>query len=681
MPLRLFLAAVAAGAVVAAGAAATSCGPSSPTVAPRPPVVDPGAGAHYDAELLRTLMVLATRREPTAKEVEATGRELASGRLTIERYVDSLVASPEFSDNVAPLVILRHLLNEDALSAPSEFVLERTTGPDPVYYFGKPCKPGEAVLVRPWWDLDHEVKICSASYRPAQWVAQRPKGEPMMDCLSVLPAYLPADGGNVCGCGPNLIRCFESKAQRLQVVDSLRDELRGTVAWVSAHDLPAERIFTSNESWRDRNAEFVRIVNGIVLRRDANPEQELRELASWPTKGRWAPRADLAPGQHAGVLTTPMILYNLPDRRQRMSIIYDPLWCVQADSIGASPESIISIKSGNLQFDGAGWHELAGRPVCTNCHARLDYGMQFFWGNPNGYLQEYFVPDLQLKGRGPLYVDNIDDPRGEADLNPQGFAQLAVAQPEFRSCMARDFAAYVLGNTVTHEQLAAIEAVAKPNATPVRALMRTSLLTLVNTWSARRVEPAATAAATSPAADIAITPSLAKELGAHCLDCHDDDADAKKTGVAFSKSTLPRETIVTMLADVASGRMPKNRPLAAVDRRRFLEAFVAATWSGDDAATARSYYVDRMEALPAYRPEVVLDLVAAKSRSRGTLPWRMLEAFVRPELQQVTPGLVATGSLAAIEGCRAAGRNKSHDDLARCLSESIGIKMYAIDPR
>ncbi|TMQ16992.1 MAG: hypothetical protein E6J90_23010 [Deltaproteobacteria bacterium] len=621
--------------------------------------------------------MLATRREPTTAELDATRRDLGAGRLTIERHIDALIAAPEFAERVAPLVILRHLLAEEALAAPSAAVLQQTAGPDPIYYLGdKPCAPAEAVRVRPWWDLDHEVKICRASYRPQQWMAERPRGEAPMDCLSELAPFQP-DGGHPCGCGPNLIRCFESRAHSDRVVDSLHDELRGTVAWIAAHDLPAEQIFTANESWRDRNAELVRRVNLIELRREAHPEKLLRPLAAWPAAGQWAARDDLAPGQHAGVLTSPLLLYNLPDRRQRMSILYDPLWCIQPDSIGARPETVIAIRSGNLQFDGAGWRDLAARPLCTSCHARLDYGMQFFWGYPNGNLQAFFVPGAQLAGRGPLYVRDIDDPRGEAELNPQGFARLAVAQPEFRRCMARDFAAYVLGNELTGEQLDAIEAVARPGATSVRGLMRASLFALVDAWRTRPAEPPAPPSPAAPAADIAISPALRRQLEAHCLDCHDADP----ARVDLSRPALPRDTMVDMLADVGYGRMPANRPLSPADRRGFLELFVAAAWSGSDAETARAYYVGRMAALPAYRPEVVLDLVARRAGAHGASPWRMLEPFVRSDLQQVTPGMIGAAAAAAIEACHGAGRAATPDELARCLDAALGVDALAIDPR
>jgi hypothetical protein len=370
------------------------------------------------------------------------------------------------------------------------------------------------------------------------------------------------------------------------------------------------------------------------------------------------------------------MLFNLPDRRQRMSIIYDPLWCAEPDSVGATPQSLISITNSNLQLDNAGWHELAARPLCTNCHARLDYGVQFFLGYPNGNLQAFFVPAAQQKGRGPLYVRDIDDLRGEAELNPRGFAELAVAQPEFRACMARDFAAYALGNRMTREQLAAVEAETRPNATSARALMQRALLEVVSSWSGRPqgASAAPPLAPAEPGRDVAIAPALTRRLDAHCLDCHGADSGR----LDLSRPALPRATVIAMLADVAFGRMPKDAALPPAERRSFVEAFISVMWSGADADVARSYFADGMVAFPAYRPEVVLDLVHAGGAAASR--WRMLEAFVRSDLQQVTPGLIAISSVAAIEGCRASQQGKPQAEIDRCIATAIRIANLASKP-
>jgi hypothetical protein len=136
--------------------------------------------------------------------------------------------------------------------------------------------------------------------------------------------------------------------------------------------------------------------------------------------------------------------------------------------------------------------------------------------------------------------------------------------------------------------------------------------------------------------------------------------------------------VIAMLADVAFGRMPKNAALPPAERRSFVESFVPAVWSGADADAARSYFADGMVALPAYRPEVVFDLVHA--RGTAAPPWRMLEAFVRSDLQQVTPGLTAISSVAAIEACHASEQGKPQVEIDRCIVNAIRLTNLASNP-
>jgi hypothetical protein len=650
-------------ASIALAALVAACRPS--TTAERPAI---------DPAMVKVMTVLATGRSPAPAEVARLVGELEKGSLTVAGYIERLITSDEFASAIAPLVILRALLSQDPFAAPARYVLKQTAGPDPIYYLYEPCSAAESERVHPWWNLDGEVRICRDSHRPAQWTAERPKGEAEMTCLSQLAPFQ-VDGGARCGCGPALLRCFESAAHQHTFRASLRDELRRSVEHAVARDLPAERIFTSNETFRDRNAEFVRVSQILELRREAHPEQAVRALARWPAEGTWAPREDLAPGQNAGILTAPHLVFFLPDRRQRMVAMYDVLWCIDADSVGATPEGLLSITGADLQIKNDGWRELAARPLCTNCHARLDYGLQFFHGYPNAGLQSFFVPALQHSGRGPLYARDIGDPRGEADLNPRGFAEMAVAQPEFRRCMARDVAEYVLGNRVTAEQIERVESVARPQHTSLRALMRAALAELARGWSAQPRLAASPAEARPPRASIQVTAELRRHLDDRCLACHDGDPSRPD----LSGAELPRRSVVAALEEVASGRMPQGSSLAPAERAALLEAFIAAVWSGPDADAARTYFVDRMRALPAYRPEVILDLVHASAGRRGPAGWRMMENVARPNLMAVTPGMSAIAGLAAIEACREAHQARAERD--RCIDEALRLDNLTSRPR
>ena len=644
-----------------------ACG-ARPVTPPRP------AQGDVDPALLRSLAMLASGREPAPAEVADAERRVAAGQLSIAQYVDALVGRESFAREVAPLAVLRHLISQNSLNTPMPYVLQHTATEPAVYYLDDPCPADQAVRVHPWWKLDDEILVCPGAYHPEVWSTRTPKGQELA-CLSGVTGNLPHNGG--CGCGPNLFRCYHSGEQRAAAAESIRRELSRSVAYVAEHDLPATTVFTSNETFRDRNAEQVRRAGIIEQRRDLHPEALLRELAAWPADGAWAPREEQAHGHQAGILTSPQITFNMPDRRQRMAVIYDVVWCVEADSVGATPETLLAIQGGDLELKSAGWQELAARPICTNCHARLDYGMQFFYGYPHGSFQPFFIPELQQRGRGRLYARNIDDPRGDGELNPHGFAELALAQPEYKHCMARDFAEYALGNLVSPGQISEVEAQIRP-ATTLRDLMRASLLALVRAWPDRTRLPAPqTPPAAPPAPDgVAVTPALNKLLDDHCLDCH--TADPKHPEVPdLQTPRLSRSMVARMLQETAFGRMPKDHPLDAAVRERFVDAFVAATWTGASSAAARAFYLGRMTGVANLRPEVIFSLIHQRTGAQHAPVWRMMENGVRSDHQQLTPGLIGIAGLAAIEQCRDAYAARA--DIDRCISDAVRLQDMAID--
>src|SRR5262249_4533383 len=103
-----------------------------------------------------------------------------------------------------------------------------------------------------------------------------------------------------------------------------------------------------------------------------------------------------------------------------------------------------------------------------------------------------------------------------------------------------------------------------------------------------------------------------------------------------------------------------------------------AVWSGADADAARGFFAGGMVALPAYRPEVVLDLVHASGSAAQ--PWRMLEAFVRSDLQQVSPGLATISSVAAIQACDRSEKGKPQPEIDRCIMNAIRLVNMASNP-
>lgn len=641
----------------------------------RSPAVAASPAVHTDPELLRTLAILATRKLSAPRQLDDARARLDAGQLTMPAYIDSLLTQPEFSRDVVPIITFRGLLTMGNQIA--GYVLEHTEQSPPVYYMHKPCKPGKAVTVRPWWDLEHPVKICPDSYKPDKWTADRAGSALELPCKSGMAE----DRG--CGCGPNLIRCFPSKDRYRQLQSSMRDEVRQTAAYVAGQRMPLDALFVTNETWRDRDVELFQQLQTIEERKIRNPEPILREAWSWPAEGKWAPREDLAPGQNAGLLTAAQIINFFPDRRQRMTTIYDVMYCDEPDSAGATPELVSKIAGGSqgsasFQISQDHWKELAGRPICTNCHARLDYGLQFFHGFDNVEVRGYFSPALQYTTRGPLYVRNIDDPRGEGPLTPQGFAHLTIAQPEHARCFARDFAEYVLAGRATANHVDRLAARFKPGQTTAQELMRAALLELVDQWP--KLDPGAPARRAPGGAagdgDVAVPAAVRTQLDLRCADCHDGTSPDVPD---FSTPVLARATALHMLDAVAFGVMPKGGALVDADRAAVIEPLIDSLWSGPDAAAARGYYLDRMRALPAYRPEVIFSLVHQRAGATAPIDWRAMELSTRPSAEQASPGLVTEVALDAIEACRQRGGSRS--ELDACIANALRVEDIAVDHR
>ena len=310
------------------------------------------------------------------------------------------------------------------------------------YFLYEPCKPEETEMVSPWWAPEEPIRVCKDTHQPARWnLPGSAKGKKLeTGCNTyVVDSLEPA---KYCGCGPNLMRCSRDRSHFDEINDSLREEIAASTAYVVANDLPIETLFTAKETFRDRNAEFVYRHWKAEEKKTA---PDLVGLQSWPAEGRWAAREESLPGMHAGVLTAPHLIFQNGDHRQRQRVFYRVLWCSEAGSFGATAEDVFGLGSGNLQVTNEGWKVLAAKPVCTNCHARLDYGMQFFAGFENSqYVADHFVPASQHAGTGELYGDNIEDPRGEAPLNPSGFAKLvpvtAKAKPPSKPAVTKPMA-------------------------------------------------------------------------------------------------------------------------------------------------------------------------------------------------------------------------------------------------
>jgi hypothetical protein len=632
-------------------------------------------------------------------------QKIDSGKAQLDSYIDELLATERFAQEVIPGLVFASFVNvRNYYALPNGFVLKHGPGPHAPLYLRAPCADAVAVPVRPWWDLHSEVKVCPDSYRPSKWTLAPSEHSyrtaMALSCDSQVGSP-EEETSSLCGCGPNLIRCLRDDDQYNELNRSLMDEVKRTTAYIVEHDLPMSTLFTGNSTFRDRNVELYYRRQKIGALEIDRVKHELADLDSWPEEGKWAPREEVRPGQHAGVLTAPQILHWLPDRRQRQRGYYEILWCNLRNSFGATTHKVLELNaSGNNFFVHDSWERLANTELCMNCHARLDYGTQFFLGYPDSRASIHYIPALQATGTGPLYGRDIHDPRGDAPLTPVGFAKLATEQPEFNSCMARHFISYALGDRATGEDIRAIET-AVEQTTTFKASMKVALERYAARWSddartparaptpapatatpATATPPATVLAAPGPTGGVAVSAALRAKLDQHCGECHDeapysDGPDGDTVPFDFTGSALPRSLAVAMADHVAFGMMPKNEALDPGAREEIVGMLVDTLWADPAARSeARRYYLGGARGLPAHQIDNALYLIDHIAGARSDIAWGALERGVWSDQSTVTPGFLALTGLEAISACLRATETRG-GTLEACVARAASLTVLS----
>jgi hypothetical protein len=653
-------------------------------------------------------------------------QKLDGGQAQLGAYIDELLASERFSAAVVPALVFGAYVNvRNYYALPSAFVLKRPTDPGAPLYLRAPCTAAEGVAVRPWWSPGTEIKVCPDAYRPDKWTMTASehsyKTRAVLTCDSQVGSP-ELETSPLCGCGPSLIRCLRDDEQYEEINRSLMEEVKRTTAYVVEHDLPMATLFTTNSTFRDRNVELYYRRQKIGALERTRVQRDLDGLEDWPEAGKWAPREELRPGQHAGVLTAPQILHWLPDQRQRQRAYYEILWCNLRNSFGATTHKVLELNAnGNNFFVHDSWQRLAHTELCMNCHARLDYGSQFFGGYPDSRASTHYNPALQSAASGPLYGQNIYDPRGEAPLTPIGFAKLATEQRDFRGCMTNHFVSYVLGERATADDQRAIDNAVGQTGT-FKAAMKVALERYADRWHAEvrtgasgaagaaggagagaaggagaggavpgHVAAGSSAAAGSNAgsgagsgvvAALPVGPALRKQLDQLCTDCHDsapysDSADSDDVPFGFKPGVLPRPLLVSMADRVAFGTMPKDGELDPQARAAFVDLLIEVLWTDPAArAEARRHYLGRARGLPAQQIDNALYAIDRVAGAPSELSWGALERAIWSDQSTITPGFVATAGLEALRACaRATAGGKG--SLEDCLTRATSLKVLS----
>lgn len=660
-----------------------------------PPIAPTPVGKPSSRELLVDLSLLTAGIAPAPQALDKWSTELAAGTRSWDDVIDELLHSKEFLNRVTPML----LWDRDLYLALARYdrhpgwILKNTGGENPIYYLREECEAAEAVEVSPWWNRKSTIKVCADSHRPTVMWLNAEKH------CSATSAQASLDKTKTCGCGPNMMRCAPDHATFLEFRRQFLAEIVDTVADIVDRDLPISTVYLQNETVRKPMVEL----QYQIWRAERGEISQLPDvLASWPAEGKRAPRYEDEAGDHSGIVTAVGTQWSFTGLRAWIRALQESMWCVDHDNSHVEAQTLLdAVRGGNSNLRaGDRWKELAAHPVCGRCHARMDYGWQFFLGYPDHRIATHFIP---LKGkfangmhmieqsrpaanpvaprtqRGKLYVEDFSDFRGERLQIPIEWTKWAVEQPEFGSCQSRRVAEHVFGRDATPEDRTAVAAVfektGRVRPTMKEALHRYVERELAVTGGAAAATTFLTAmapeATSAPDAKVAFLPETRAILERSCLDCH--DSENKDPGRNFDSMTMSRSTMMRLLDYVADRRMPKSTGgFAPAERSLFISTFVSNLWSSEaDRRLAFEYYDQRLMTAAVQLPDAALSVVyASAGMVPKSTPTPMIEVAVETKELQYTPGLAAHLAVEAMRACKAAGAK----DMDACVNRATDLK-------
>jgi mono/diheme cytochrome c family protein len=640
-------------------AAVTSCkkpaeGPAEVDVKALPP----------EAKLAADLQLFARGKSLDDDDARAAGAKLkAGGAAAVEAYVDGLLDKGLGGKFARELVIAPGAPFRDRHPMQASYTMKATKdGGEDIYYIREPCAVKDAVKVKPWWG-GSEVLVCPSSYRPEVKgdKAGRTCGATMLDIKD----------SDVCGCGPMLVYCLKDKEMRDSFRDLLVKEVSDTAEHVVDKDLPIDQLFTMNESVGNLATEYLYRRSRVVSGEDAT---KLFPIEGYDSS-KLRPRHEPIPGFHAGVLSMPVMMYSSDALRGVMRNFFESMWCTGVARSSVETEHVLALKKVDLRV-GDGWKQLAEMNICTDCHARLDYGMQFFWGYPSSTMGVDFNLHMARHGKGPFFGNDIKDERGQADLTPKGFGELATQQPEFSVCMTHKIVDHVYNGSATSEDFEAV----RETFASTRRIKQTLRAALIRYAERELASPTTKPAAKKPAPDaladaatlpvhadlpagaerIPVSPALKKLIHTNCRECHADDDRIPLLG-----DSLTEKEMAYILDRVAFGAMPKDTDeIDDATRRAFVEEASKALFTdAADRKTAIAYYSEMMRSTPVHRlSSLITNVNAAADASKPFRP-SGTENNVSSSLLGYSPSLGVIQGITAMKACS----GKKGPDLEACV--------------
>ncbi len=534
-----------------------------------------------------------------------------------------------------------------------------------VYYLTPPfgpeekCTEDEALQVRPWWATDTQVWVCPSAYQPEKLFHKDG-----IFCPNITSAHLKDE----CGCGPYLMLCYRDEEQRNEMRAALYNEMTRTVQRNVEHNDPIAELFTQKDTFREPFAEFQERRNAVAYGQD--PDVVFKDFDEWPEAGVFAPRDEFFPGHHAGLLTTATMLEALPGPRQRLQVYADNLWCLPTRSARVDTHAILDLPT-NFRVAREEAYKIAHMEGCEQCHARLDYALPYF----DTYKNLAFTPPPEKISQAKFYINDLSDYRGEAPATPHGFATMAVSQPEFRRCMSERIVSQVFGAQATKEDHEAVYGTATQASTyrELVTVAATRYLTgAVQDESVASSPPAPSDSHSAGAATIKASPPLVAMLNDYCLDCH---GVGDESVVQLDQEVLSKPTLLAMLEEIMSSRMPKGERLGRDEELRFISELSRHVWQ--DRAMLEvgfHYYTQGHDAIPSLPPSTLYEIVADRTGQSVEVGAPVPFNVYGRDASTYNPTVALSVMTTALEACRTKlGKEAQESALKECVEQATAV--------
>jgi hypothetical protein len=633
---------------------------------PSDPSIKESAQLNQRAKLASDLYMMAKGASISTEKAISLGAELKN-TATVQDYVDKLVETKmpyglakSFFFGGGQGVKNRHPI--PAFSNLKTFSSENKT----VYRLRTQCETEDIISLRPWWQAE-PVWVCADAVK-----ADIRGDDAERTCgASVLSPYR----DDTCGCGPRLMWCTPDEEMRERLKASLQGEINRTIKTFVNDDRPVEDLFTSKSTVRNWMAEFVYRRARVA----AGEDPSILDFASYDDQTyQEMERQEQVPGHHAGILTAPALIFGSDALRGVMRNYFSYLWCASASGSGVTTQGVLDLEVVDLRI-GDGWKQLASMNICTDCHARLDYSMQFFHGYPSSTMGVDFNPERSLVDQQMhFYGDNIGDQRGVEAANPRGFARLALAQPEFGDCLARRVVDHVFHGTHSGDDFYAVRDSFEATHR-LKPMLRTALIR----YGSQMIDPASAPAQTGASAQstdanvqstdegpstsdglISVPTAVRHAIDNRCIECHDEGDP-----VPLNVDRMSADRMLQMAELVGFKIMPKTAVgMPSAERQAFVRAALAVVISDPkERETAQEYLLNGLAGHPVHRFHTGAAAIALRAGgTRKQVSIQVVESAVPQSRLSYSPTISISSGLMALSHCK----NSDVDDLAACVERA-----------